>query len=97
MNFPIALVVEQPDRLPLVIARTLAQVHRFATRRHWRLVQEMIEEPLALWESQRGAEVSDAARDQKLDALEGEYVRRSEAELRELLGWWGFDQERPRG
>jgi hypothetical protein len=97
LNFPAALVLEQPNGLAPVIARALAQVYRFASRRHWRLVLEAVEEPLALWEKQQGNEAGDAARDQKLDALEGEYLRRYEAELRELLGRWGFDQERPRG
>ena len=44
-TFPLSLAVEHPDRLPLEIARALAVAWRYATRRHWRLVVEMIEDP----------------------------------------------------
>jgi hypothetical protein len=90
MNFPVALVVEQPHRLPLVIARTLAQVFMLATRRHWRLVVSKIEEPLARWERSQGARVTEAARDERLDVLEAEYLRAHEAEVAQVLRRWGL-------
>jgi hypothetical protein len=94
LHFPVALVLEHPERLPLEIARALAQCLRYATRRHWGLIQEKIEVPLTRWEKRQGV-VSDEARDRKLDQLEGDYLRAVESEVAQILRGWGGEESRP--
>lgn len=89
LNFPVSLVLEHSDRITSVIGRTLAQVFRLATRQHWGLYLELVEEPLARWEQHLGRKVTDAARDRKLDELEAEYFPVYESEMAELLRRWG--------
>lgn len=94
LTFPDSLAADHPDRPRAVIARALALVMRLANRRHWQLVQELIQVPLEAWERSRGR-VSDAARDRKLDVLEKPYLRAYEAEVREILSRWGFAEPPP--
>jgi hypothetical protein len=89
-TFPLRLVTEHPASLPHAIARGLAQAHRFASRRHWGLIQERIEEPLADWERRRGRK-TDADRDAKLGRLEAGYLAAYEAEIAAILRGWGVD------
>jgi hypothetical protein len=88
LTFPISLVMDHPGRLALEIARTLAHVHRMATRQHWRLVQTIIEEPMVRWEKRQGIKLTDDARDRKLDKLEAVFVKESETAVAELLDRW---------
>jgi hypothetical protein len=88
LDFPAALVLGQPDRLAGEIARALAQVLMLANRRHWRLIIDLIEDPLKRWERQQGRKVTDTARDQKLDELEAEYVGVYESEVAQILRRW---------
>ncbi len=90
LTFPMSLAAEHPDRLPLEVARAVAAAWRYATRRHWRLVMEMIEDPLAAWEAGR-KRVTHAGRERKLDALEAAHLRACEAELAAVLRRWGFE------
>jgi hypothetical protein len=90
LTFPLAVVAERPDRLPLTIARALAQVHLHATRRHWGLALEIVEEPLARWERRMGQKTTDASRDAKIDRLEAAHRRAYEKEIAAILTRWGF-------
>jgi hypothetical protein len=90
LTFSWSLVADHPERLQLVIARTLAKVHRQATGQHWRLVVDMVEDPLAAWEARQKKEVTDAARNRKLDVLEPPYLRAYEAEITQLVRSWGL-------
>jgi hypothetical protein len=94
LNFPFSLVVEQPALLPFVIARALAEVSRYASRRHWALIQELIEEPLARWERRQGKRIDDARRDAKLDRLERAHQQAYEKEIAAILDGWGLGQAR---
>jgi hypothetical protein len=85
LTFDAAAAVEQPDRLPLRIAHTLAQVYLLATRRHWALAVDLIEGPLGRWERRLGKKADDAARERKLDLLEAAHRRAYEAELQQRL------------
>jgi hypothetical protein len=90
LTFPAAVAAGPPDRLRYEIARALAQALRHATRAHWRLMNRVIEHPLARWEKRQRAGVTDAARDEKLDQLEAEYLRAYEAELAAIVRRWGI-------
>jgi hypothetical protein len=91
LTFDAAAAVEQPDRLPLRIAHTLAQVYLLASRKHWGLYLKMVEEPMERWERRQGKKADDAARERKLDLLEAAHRRAYEAELEQRLRAWGFD------
>jgi hypothetical protein len=78
-----------PDRFPFVIARALAVTSLYATRRHWALAMEMIEEPLARWERRQGKNADDATRDRKIDRLEAAHLRAYESEIVDVLRRWG--------
>jgi hypothetical protein len=91
LTFAVAPADEPASRLPLLVAHALAQVWMLATKRHWKLYLEMIEEPLARWEKRQGKKADDAARERKLDLLEAAHRRAYEAELQQRLRAWGFD------
>jgi hypothetical protein len=91
MTFSTRLVLEHPNRLPYEITRVLAAAFLYASRRHWGLIQELIERPLERWERQQGARATGAARDRKLDALEAEYLRVSGIEMEQILRRWGVE------
>ncbi len=88
ISFPATLVIGQPHRLLLEIARTLAQVYRLATREHWGLVLEQIEEPLQLWERHEGARATESQRDKLVKALEAEYLEKYEASVLKIVRAW---------
>ncbi|HVS36437.1 MAG TPA: hypothetical protein VMS17_12800 [Gemmataceae bacterium] len=87
--FPLSLAAERADRLRREIARALAVAWRYATRRHWRLILEQIEEPLASWEAEQKRSAS--ARGRKLHTLEKNYLRAHQADLEAVLRRWGFE------
>src|SRR5262245_41748085 len=43
LTFPLDLVVGHPVQLPRAVARALAVTYRYATRRHWALIEERLE------------------------------------------------------
>ena len=88
LTFAAPLVTERPHDLPLVIARALAEAHRFASRRHWGLILEEIEQPMLRWERRRGRK-TDADREAKLDELEADYLSAYESEVADILRDWG--------
>jgi hypothetical protein len=90
LTFAVASADEPAGRLPLLIAHALAQIWMLATKRHWKLYLEMIEEPLARWEKRQGKKADDAARERKLDLLEAVHRKAYEAELQQRLRAWGF-------
>jgi len=90
LTFPVTLMTQPPDCIAFEIARALAQVFHMANRRHWRLIQERIEQPLEAWEASQPKKITHAARDRKLDVLEAEYLRVYHAEMADLLRGWGF-------
>jgi hypothetical protein len=92
LTFPLALIAERPEQLSPVIARALAEVHRYATRRHWGLILDRIEDPLARWERWRGKRADDASREAKLDLLEKAYLREYEADLVRIVREWGIEE-----
>jgi hypothetical protein len=89
LNFPLSLVA-QPDRLPGEIATVLAHVMHIATGEHWRLVQEVIERPLARWEREEGKRATAAALKKKVAALEKEHLSRLEERITEIFEGWGI-------
>jgi hypothetical protein len=91
LAFPTSLVAGGQDRLPQVIARTLALALRYATGRHWGLILERIEGPMERWERRAGKHADDATRAAKLDRLEADYLAAYEAEIAGILRGWGFD------
>lgn len=93
LNFPISLVTD--ERLPTVIARALARVYLYASREHWRLVMELIEEPLAKWESQEGKTATEASHAKKVDALEKAFLRKHDLALARVMKRWGFKESQP--
>jgi hypothetical protein len=95
LTFAVVPADEPAGRLPLLIARALAQAHLFATRRHWALAIDLIEEPLARWEKRRGKDADDAARERKLDLLEAAHRKAYEGELEQRLRAWGFADPAP--
>src|SRR5262249_7899460 len=86
--FPTSVVTGGSDRLPPVIARTLALALRYATSRHWGLILERIEDPFERWQKRRGKNVDESPRDAKLDRLEVDYRAAYEAEIAGILGGW---------
>jgi hypothetical protein len=95
LTFSAALVLDQPERLPLVIAHTLAVVHLFATRQYTSLLLEKFYGPLESWEQERGGDFTDAEYDAIQDTLGEEYQRAYEAEIMELLRRWNFGEPEP--
>jgi hypothetical protein len=91
LTFPLDLVAEHPDQLPRSVARALAIAHRYASRRHWALIEERLETPMARWERRRGPK-TDADREAELDRLEWAYLRAYQAETAAILRGWGLDQ-----
>jgi hypothetical protein len=89
-NFPFSLVAENPQGLPAVIARALAVASLYATRRHWALAVELIEDPLERWSRRQGKNADDATRDAKIDRLEAAHLRAYKAEVAGVLRAWGF-------
>jgi hypothetical protein len=63
----------------------------FATRRHWGLYLELVEERMENWEKRHGKKADEAARERKLDVLEAAHLRAYDAELEQRLRGWGFD------
>jgi hypothetical protein len=90
-TFPLGLVTEHPDELPHAIARGLAEGHLYASRRHWGVALELIEEPLARWEKRMGKKLNDETRDAKIDQLEAAHRRAYEKEIMATLTAWGFE------
>jgi hypothetical protein len=90
LGFPMVLL-EDPQRLAGMIARTLADVLRFATREHYRLIRSHFDEPVERWEKEQGREVSFEEREAKLDEQEKEFHAAYEARMCEILAGWGFD------
>src|SRR5262249_27984395 len=80
LTFAVAPADAPAGRLPLLIAHALAQVWMLATKRHWGLALEIIEEPLARWARRMGKRADDAARERKLDLLEAAHRRAYQAE-----------------
>src|SRR5438128_715219 len=66
LNFPASLVATHSHLLPWEIAKALVQVYRYASRKHYGLILELIDEPLERWERQQGKKITDARRDKKL-------------------------------
>jgi hypothetical protein len=95
LTFPDALVANQSERLGGEIVRALMQTHRYASGRHWTLNWSMIEGPFEQWEKEQGGDVSDDARDRKLDELEGALLRVHHAEVAELLFRWQGGPSQP--
>ena len=89
LDFPISLVLGQPQHLYRQIARTLAQVFLFVNRRHWKLMNDLVETPYERWEHEKGSRATEAACDKKWDALLAEYTRACEPELAQILHGWG--------
>jgi hypothetical protein len=89
LNFPLSLVA-QPDRLPGEIATVLAHVLHIASGEHWRLVQEVLERPLARWEREEGKRATGATVKKKVAALEKQHLARLQARIGEILEGWGI-------
>jgi hypothetical protein len=91
LTFPADFIVLQTADLPHEIASLLVQVFGYASGAHWRLIQELIEQPLARWAAGEGAGASERARNRKLNELEGNFLRAHQAAVAQQLGAWGFD------
>src|SRR5262249_54455300 len=91
LNLPALPSPADPRELTGQIADALARVHLAARLRHVVLISEMIDEPLERWEKAQRRKVTDAARNRKEDALEAEFWKVYEAELREVQTRWGVE------
>jgi hypothetical protein len=89
LNFSLSLL-KQPDRLPGEIATVLAHVLHIASGEHWRLVQEVLERPLARWEREEGKRATGAAVKKKVAALAKEHLARLEERITERVEGWGI-------
>ncbi len=96
LTFPLALAVDGSDRLPESVAVALAQAALHASGRHWSLIQEMIEGPIAKWERRRGKRATDEARDARLDRLEEAHARAYHQAVEEIVRGWGLGPAAPR-
>ena len=94
ISFPASLVLGQPHELVGEVARALAGVHRYVSREHWGLILAVIEEPFDLWERGQGADAADDRREEKLDELEAEYLRRFTARIDQIIVLWGGEARR---
>jgi hypothetical protein len=94
LTFPIALAAFHPSALPLVIARNLVHVYRYATGDFWRLYGKLVENPLTAWEQQQSDEVTHAALDKKHSALERSYLRRHKTKVAAVLRKWEIEARR---
>jgi hypothetical protein len=90
LNFTLAEVLETPGDLPSEIATALARV-LLADRRHWELVEEIIEAPMRRWEKRHGKEIGDPEHDAKLDKLEQAHHKVYVREVGLIVRRWGFE------
>ena len=84
--------MDKPDRLEWEVARTLAQVHMLATRTHWRLVLEKLEEPMVAWERGAGADATEEEHRLKVDELEAAHLAAHNAQVAKIIAGWGAGQ-----
>jgi hypothetical protein len=89
LDFPVSLVLGQPQHLYRQIARALAEVFLYVNRRHWKLMNDLVETPFEDWERQQGSKVTEAACEKKWDKLLAEYTRACDPELAQILHGWG--------
>ncbi len=89
LRFPRCFVTGPTERLAFIIARTLVLAYSFASREHWQLMLDVIEDPWERWEAQH-ADASEAAADRKYDQLMKTYQRKSAAALEKVMRRWGF-------
>jgi len=92
LNFPAALITAHPHLLGYEIGRILAQVYRLATCEHWRLIQEVLEQPLERWERQEGARATEARLNKKVKSLETAYLQQYEARITQIVRSWGIKE-----
>lgn len=90
LSFPAAIFDGDLNRQRQTIARVIAQVYRYATGSHEKLVDKLIERPFGEWEARQTRPPSFTRRERKLDELEAAYLRHLEAEMKQLLDSWGF-------
>jgi hypothetical protein len=88
LAFRASLTTSNRERLRPTIAEALAKTYRFATRRHWYLVDE-IKEPYEAWEAEH-PDATDDERQRKWDAGTPVYFRRLGEEIDEILHRWGL-------
>jgi len=61
------------------------------------MVTVLIEQPLARWEKQQGAEGTDDALERKADDLEKNFLVQYEEALARVLRRWGIKEPLPKG
>jgi hypothetical protein len=97
LDFPVSLVLGQPQHLYRQIARALAEVFLFVNRRHWKLMNDLVDTPYERWEREKGSRATEAACEKKWDELLAEYTRASDAEAAKILDGWGEKALQPAG
>ena len=90
LSFPVDLIAEHEDQLAFEIAKALAQVYRYATGDHWRLVTSLIEDPFAQWEKRHRRAADKKSGTEKLASLEREFLLQHKSVMTELLSRWGY-------
>lgn len=89
--FPTSLVQTPAHRLPVAIARLLAEVYRLATGEHGRLVMALLEDPYHAWERRRGSKATEADGERQWARLEAAFLVRNEAEVTRVMQQWGWE------
>jgi hypothetical protein len=97
LDFPVSLVLGQPQHLYRQIARALAEVFMVVTRRENKLMKDLVDTPFECWEREKGSRATEAACEKKWDALKAEYTRVSDAEAAKILEGWGGETPPPAG
>jgi hypothetical protein len=88
LAFRASLTTSNRERLRPTIAEALAKAHRFATRRHWFLLDE-IREPYEAWKAEH-PNATEEERQREWDAGTPEYLRRLREEIDAILHRWGL-------
>jgi hypothetical protein len=91
LNSRASLVIGPEDRLKHVITRAFALVHRFATREHGSLIEELVDDPFEAWEEIQGPDVSEEECQRKWTELTDVFAAEQERAIDSVLTTWGFD------
>jgi hypothetical protein len=97
LDFPVSLVLGTPQHLYRQIARAVAEVFLFVTRRQNKLMNDLVETPYQRWEHEKGSRATEATCDKKWNELLAEYTRASDAEAAKIVDGWGGETPPPAG
>jgi hypothetical protein len=91
IQFQTDFIAQHSSHLSLEIARLMVRVFRYANRQHWKMVVQMLEQPLACWEAGEGAGPDERAYKRKVDQLERDFFHAHKMAVAQQLHAWGID------